>query len=41
VVSPEYEAAIDIPDLDDRARLIEDAVRVLVREPLALKPLTR
>ncbi|HEY6297196.1 MAG TPA: hypothetical protein VIX15_16180 [Streptosporangiaceae bacterium] len=29
----EYEAAIDIPDLDDRARLIEDAVRVLARGP--------
>jgi len=30
VVSPEYAAAIDVQDLDDRARLIEDAVRVLV-----------
>ena len=30
VVSPEYAAAIDVPDLDDRVRLIEDAVRALV-----------
>jgi AcrR family transcriptional regulator len=33
VVSPEYAAAIDVPDLDDRVRHIEDAVRVLVSGP--------
>jgi AcrR family transcriptional regulator len=33
VVSPEYAAAIDVPDLDDRVRLIEDAVRALVCGP--------
>jgi AcrR family transcriptional regulator len=30
VVSPEYAAAIDVPDLDDRVSHIEDAVRALV-----------
>jgi AcrR family transcriptional regulator len=33
VVSPEYAAAINVPDLDDRVRHIEDAVRVLLGEP--------
>jgi hypothetical protein len=33
VVSPEYAAAIDVPDLDDRVRFIEDAVRALVSGP--------
>lgn len=35
VVSPEYAAAIDVPDLDDRARLVEDAVRALVCGPVS------
>jgi AcrR family transcriptional regulator len=32
-VSPEYEAAIDIPDAEDRARQVENAVRILLTEP--------
>jgi AcrR family transcriptional regulator len=33
VVSPEYEAAIDIPDPGERARQIEDSVRALLDQP--------
>lgn len=34
-VSPEYETAIDIPDPDQRARYIENAVRLLLGQPPA------
>ena len=33
VVSPEYAAAIDIPDPGERVRLIESAVRELLGQP--------
>jgi AcrR family transcriptional regulator len=33
VVSPEYATAIDVPDLDERVRHIENAVRALLGEP--------
>jgi AcrR family transcriptional regulator len=33
VVSPEYEAAIDVPDVNVRVRQVEDAVRALLGEP--------
>ena len=32
-VSPEYEAAIDVPDPDERACHIETAVRLLLGQP--------
>ena len=32
-VSPEYEAAIDVPDPEDRARQVENAVRALLTAP--------
>lgn len=34
-VSPEYETAIDVPDPDQRALQIENAVRLLLSQPLA------
>ena len=33
VVSPEYAVAIDVPELGDRVRHIEDAVRALLSGP--------
>ena len=33
VVSPEYDAAIDIPDPGERARYIENSVRALLEDP--------
>ncbi len=36
VVSPEYAAAIDVPDLDERVRHVEDAVRALLCGPSTL-----
>lgn len=35
-VSPEYAAAIDVPDLDERVRHVEDAVRTLLCGPSTL-----
>lgn len=35
VVGPEYAAAIDVPDPDERVRHIENAVRQLLAEPPA------
>ena len=32
-VSPEFEAAIDVPGLEERARHVEDAVRILLTQP--------
>ena len=32
-MSPEYEAAIDVPDPGERARYIEDSVRALLDRP--------
>jgi AcrR family transcriptional regulator len=32
-VSPEFEAAIDVPDTEERARHVEDAIRTLLSEP--------
>jgi AcrR family transcriptional regulator len=32
-VSPEFEAAIDVPDTEERARHVEDAVRTLLTPP--------
>jgi hypothetical protein len=32
-VSPEYEAAIDVPDPEERARQVENAVRALLTAP--------
>jgi AcrR family transcriptional regulator len=34
-VSPEFEAAIDVPDPEERARHIEDAIRALLAQPVA------
>jgi hypothetical protein len=34
-VSPEYEAAIDVPDPEQRGRHIENAVRLLLGRPPA------
>jgi AcrR family transcriptional regulator len=34
-VSPEFEAAIDVPDPEERARHIEDAIRILLAQPAA------
>jgi AcrR family transcriptional regulator len=34
-VSPEFEAAIDVPDPEERARHIEDAIRTLLAQPVA------
>jgi AcrR family transcriptional regulator len=38
VVSPEYAAAINVPDQDERARQIESAVRHLLGQPPATAP---
>ena len=32
-VSPEFEAAIDVPDSEHRARYVEDAIRTLLSPP--------
>jgi AcrR family transcriptional regulator len=32
-VSPEFEAAIDVPDLEERARHVESAIRTLLAQP--------
>jgi hypothetical protein len=32
-VSPEFEAAIDVPDPAERARHVEDAIRTLLSQP--------
>ena len=32
-VSPEFEAAIDVPDTEERARHVEDAIRTLLGQP--------
>ena len=32
-VSPEFEAAIDVPDTEERARHVEDAIRTLLSQP--------
>jgi hypothetical protein len=32
-VSPEFEAAIDVPDPGERARHVENAIRVLLSQP--------
>jgi hypothetical protein len=32
-VSPEFEAAIDVPDPEERARHVEAAIRILLSQP--------
>ncbi len=32
-VSPEFEAAIDVPDLEERARHVESPIRTLLAQP--------
>ena len=32
-VSPEFEAAIDVPDPEERARHVENAIRTLLSQP--------
>jgi AcrR family transcriptional regulator len=41
VVSPEYAAAIDVPDPDERVRQIENAIRQLLGQPSAQPPGSR